>query len=278
MARSLSIGTALLVLEFAAAAAGPEPATGLTLAEAWANGAAPEAGYDLVLHLDSLAVYTGGLDLTSGKNAIHGHGAIIDLGQSAVRALGLHTSLDIDGCVFLNGPPYGSTGALVYIQGSEGRVRNCVFYGNTWGLYMKEVVRTATSIVNCIFMENATWGAVLHDVYTPSLTYCAAYRNGSGQPPGMGGDYALWCGCSTPGPAPYTPPPTAHCLYADPLFVAASTDPALADFHLAAGSPCLASGDPPGTHLGAYQEGAAPVGPTTWGRLKGLFHPEKASR
>ena len=277
MKRALSIGAAILVLGLAAGA-GPERAAARSLAEAWVNDAAPAAGYDLVLHLDSLAIYTGGLDLNSGKNAIHGHGAIIDLGQSAIRALDLRTSLDIDGCVLLNGPPYPSTGALVYIQGAEGRVQNCVFYGNNWGLYMKEVVVRATSIVNCIFMESTVWGAVLHDVYTPPLTYCAAYRNGTGQPPGSGGDYALWCGCSTPGPAPYAPPPESHCLHADPMFVAPSTDPALADFHLAPGSPCLGSGDPPGTHLGAYQEGAAPVEPATWGRLKSLFHPEAGSR
>jgi hypothetical protein len=268
MKRAPSLGLCVLAL-FAAA---PLPAAAVSLADAWANNAAPGGGYDAVLHLDSLAVYTGGLDLTTGRNAIHGHGALIDLGLSAVRALLLHTSLDIDGCVFLNGPPYGSTGALVYIQGAAGHVRNCVFYGNTWGIYMKEVVVAATSVTNCIFMDNTIWGVVLHDVYTPPLTYCAAFRNGVGQPPGLGGNYALWCGCSNPGPAPYTPPPAAHCLTADPMFIAPGTDPAAADFHLAAGSPCLSSGDPPGTNIGAYQEGASPVAPATWGQLKGLFH------
>ncbi len=246
------------------------PVRGEDLAAVWASEAGPGSGYDRILHLDSLAVYTGGLYLTTGTNAIRGHGAILDLAGEAIRVLDFRTRLDIDGCVLMNGPPLRSTAALVYAAGSEGHVRNCVFYGNLWGLYMDEINRNATDIINCIFMNNSEWGAVLHDVYTPLMHHGAAFQNGLGLPPGEGGHYALWCGCSTP-PLEYEPLPEHHCMIADPRFVDPRTTSETCDFHLAPGSPCLTAGDPPGTHIGAYQETPAPVEPTTWGAVKERF-------
>ncbi len=242
-----------------------------SLQEAWNVFALPGEGYDRVLHLDSLAVYTGGLTLTSGTNCIHGHGAILDLGGISIRAMNYRTVLDIDACVILNGPRTSGGSALSYTYAAAGRVQNCVFYGNRIGLHMREVNVNATAVRNCIFMHNDEWGAVLHDVYTPPLEHCAAHENGVNQPPGEGGNYALWCGCSSIPLEAYVPPAEAHCLACDPLFVHPTSDAALCDFHLRPGSECLEAGDPPGTHIGAYQEAITATEPATWGRIKARF-------
>jgi hypothetical protein len=69
----------------------------------------------------------------------------------------------------------------------------------------------------------------------------------------------------------FAPPPEAACIAADPLFVNPATDPFDCDFHLGDGSPCIGSGDPPGTDMGAYSSGPSPVAPASWGRIKSLF-------
>jgi hypothetical protein len=159
----------------------------------WNDNAAPGEGYDKVLHLDSLAVYTGALWLADETNCIHGHGAILDLEGATFRVMNRRTILDIDGCVLVNGPVTSGWPALAYTLGASGMVRNCVFYGNQWGLYMKEVNVNVTGVENCIFMDQVEWGLVLNDVYTPPVSHCVGYRNGVGQLPGDGGDFALWC-------------------------------------------------------------------------------------
>lgn len=247
------------------------PAQGVTLQDAWSAGATPGEGYDNVLHLDSLTVYTGGLRLDAGTNCIHGHGAILDLEGDQIRALMRRTILDIDGCVLVNGPVTPRSAALAYVLGACGRISNCVFYGNRWGLHMNEINVAVSGVHNCIFMNNTEWGAVLDDVFTPPVSHCAAYENGVGMPPGEGGHYALWCGCSSLEPEEYVPPPESSCLICDPLFVHVEHDPRACDFHLEEASPCRGAGDPPGIHIGVYQEGAAPVAECTWGAIKVLY-------
>ncbi len=237
------------------------------LRHAWAAAEAGD-GYDKLVELDSLEVYTGGIfvSVEGGINAcIQGHGAILDLMASNIYVSGIGNHLDINGCVIMNGGNLSTGAGLYYDDYGSGHVSNCVFYGNRTGLQMEGVVvADSSSICNCIFMENSEWGAILDDEDTPPLFNCAAWINAAG-------DYALWCGCDTTDPFDYYPNPADNCLVDDPDFVNPSTDPSTCDFHLNEESPCIGAGDPLGTDIGAYQEWAVPTRPSSWGRIKGMY-------
>jgi hypothetical protein len=239
----------------------------------WTTHAEPGSNYDLVCDLDSLAVYTGSLYLTSGTNLLRGHGAILDLEGGVIRVVGTHTRLDLRDCVIMNGgtPGYPERAAVDYRGMTEGQVSNCVFYANRTGLWMEEIYHTQSGVLNCIFMLNDGWGCIISPSYVPEITHCCAYRNGEMQPPGEGGDYTLWCGCSSVDPVVYEPPPGSQCMVGDPLCASPSLDPAACDLHLTTGSPCIGAGDPAGTHIGAYQEVVTAVEPASWGRIKRLY-------
>jgi hypothetical protein len=239
----------------------------------WSTHAAAEGDYDLVCDLDSLGVYTGSLYLTEGTNLIRGHGAILDLGGGIIRVVGSQTRLDVTDCVIMDGGVVGvpERPALSYAGLTRGHVANCVFYANRTGLQMEEVFHTESSIRNCIFLLNEGWGCIVDPGYVPEIAHCCAHRNGELQPPGEGGHYTLWCGCSSVDPVVYEPPAGSHCMVDDPLFAHPSLDPAECDLHLTTGSPCIGAGDPPGTHIGAYQEVVTPVASASWGRIKQLY-------
>jgi hypothetical protein len=264
------VARAIVIAVVAATPLATNGAASESLQDAWNAHAAPADGYDYVLDLDTLTVYTGGLLITNQQeNRIRGHGAILDLEGDSI--LILDSRMDLENCVVANGGGLVRDSAVYYGSGAWGHVRNCVFYGNRWGLHMNYIWRTQTSVSNCVFMSNVVWGAVLHDVYTADLGYSAAFANGEGLPPADGGHFALWCGCPGSPPEPFEPPTDAHCLFADPMFVLPALDPLQCDFHLRPGSPCLGTGDPPGTDMGAYQHAPVAVEPATWGAIKGHF-------
>jgi hypothetical protein len=244
------------------------PALGRSLEEAWLSEAVPGDGYDKVLHLDADEIYTGGLLLTSGKNCIHGHGAVIDLQGGTIRVTGSTTRLDIDECILVGGGGSSSFAALNYALLAGGKVRNCVFFRNLWGLHMVMVWTNGhvTSIVNCIFLENDEWGAVIHDdnEYKPDILTCVGSGNGLGA-------FGRWCGCE--GYVPFGFNPGNGCMYCDPMLENACLEPSEWDFHLAAGSPCFGTGTPAGVNIGAYPDQPVPVQERSWGQIKEHYRP-----
>jgi hypothetical protein len=249
-----------------------------SLQDFWDANKAPEGEYDFVVHLDSLAVYTGGLYINSDTNCIKGHGAILDLQGATLRMSGTRTRMDIENCVILNGgiPGNDNYPAVYYANTSmaEMHVRHCTFYNCSMGLRSGLILHTASTVESCIFMNCTDWGAMFYAYEgterIPAIHCCNSYQNGTTHPPGEGGDWSLWCGCSTP-PEPWAPGGESNCLTVDPLFVQPSSDPATCDFHLSTGSPCLGTGYPAGSHMGPYQEGATAVVPSTWGGIKTIF-------
>lgn len=264
---------ALLAAAAAWAPLGAGAAEPIVLQDWWNLNAAPEGDYDYVLHLDSLRVYTGGLDhlpLLHKKTLIDGRGAILDLQESRIMVVGDDAKLDIQGCVFLNGGNQFEPGALSYKQHARGHVRNCVFYHNYWGLSMRTASAVETSIENCVFLENTVYGAMLNRYAIQPVVTCLSYRNGEGVT--GGGDWYIGCDCPSDIPTPWEPPMSAGCLCLDPMFVTPSTSPMDCDFHLRMGSPCAWSGTPSGTNIGAYQEDpVVPVVLRSWGEVKGIY-------
>jgi hypothetical protein len=263
---------AITIVAAAALPLGAAIADPIPLQEWWNAHAAPEGTYDYVLHLDSLQVYTGGLNhipLLHRKTLIDGRGAILDLQQSHVQIIGSDAQLDIQGCVLLNGGNEYEA-ALSYKQLARGQVRNCVFYRNYWGLSMRTAAAVNTRVENCIFLENTLYGAMLNRFNIQPVATCLSYRNGEGV--AGGADWAIGCDCPGDVPDPWEPSPSAGCLCQDPMFVRASTNPTDGNFHLLLGSPCAGTGTPVGTNIGTYQE--APVLPVqlrSWGQIKGAY-------
>lgn len=177
---------------------------------------------------------------------IHGNGAIIDLAGGSVSVSNSQlstTRLDVDHCVFINGGD-----ALYYWQSANGNIVNCTFYKNSIAVKMFYCASESSAIKNCIFTENTTFAVLVKYYIYPAIAYNCSWNNG--------GDYYQDCGCPTNPYSLFVPVPGTGVINADPFFI----DPAHNDFRLTTGSPCIGSGDPAGTDLGAipYSAGMAP--------------------
>ena len=133
------------------------------------NAAQPAAGYDKVLVLQPGQTYTGGFVAFNQKVAIRGNGALIDLQNSGVIAVGKGV-LDVDGCIFING------GAAVNVSDEvRTTVSNCVFYQNDYGIQHFSSMGPL-KVYNCIFMKN-TNAVYTQEENLTHMAYNVAYQS-----------------------------------------------------------------------------------------------------
>jgi hypothetical protein len=224
----------------------PALAWGITLQQTY-DAAAGGSGYDKVITLERGQTYTGGLTLYDQRVCLHGNGAVMDLqGGSVDVSNGVlsSTRLDVDHGVFINGGI-----ALNYWQSANGQVRNCTFYNNTIAVKMFYCTTESSSISNCIFAANTQFAVLVRYGIYPAVAYNCCWGNG--------GDYFQDCGCPVEPYSSFAPAPGTGLLSTDPLLA----NPAQGSFALSAGSPCIGSGDPAGTDMGAwpYSAGIKPA-------------------
>jgi hypothetical protein len=242
----------------------PQAALGVTLQSAY-TGAVPMNGYDKYVELSATMTYTGGLTIPAGDTAyIKGNGAVIDLEGSMIHVGGNTVRLDIDNCVLINGgnPVYGPGQAALNFVASRGSVTNNTIYGNTVGVRVYLSGPGAVTVKNNIIAKNTQVGVLCEVGSEANVIFNDAWGNF------MYGSYALDYYCVNGGIQPWSPVPGTGNISVDPLFV----DAAARDFHLNASSPCVAAGDPAGTHMGALGS-PTPVESTSWGRIKAMFAP-----
>ncbi len=133
--------------------------------------AGPGEGYDKLVVLDPLELYTGRCDLSEGKRScIRGNGALVDLKFGQVVASGSGTELFLTGCCLVNGNAAVSVqnGAAGTIDGNticksvmgvkawESKsctLKNNIIYGNDYGVTREEY--TSTDISYNDFDNNA---------------------------------------------------------------------------------------------------------------------------
>ena len=240
----------------------PSAVLATTLESAYAS-ASPLNGYDKYVELLGTVTYTGGLSIPAGDTVcIKGNGATIDLEGSTIHIGGNTTLLDIDHCVLMNGgnPVYGPGQAALNFVASRGSVTNNTIHGNTVGIRVYLAPPGAVSVKNNILSDNTQAGLICELGCEANVSYNDGWGNF------RYGTYAIDYYCVNGGIQSWNPSPGTGNLSADPQYV----DEAALDFHLDSESPCIASGDPAGTNMGAL--GApTPIEATTWGKIKTMF-------
>ncbi|UCF64458.1 MAG: right-handed parallel beta-helix repeat-containing protein [bacterium] len=143
------------------------------------NQAIPGLGYDRLIELERDSIYTGGLIISDESVGIRGQGALIDLQGSSISVNG-ESSIDIDGCIILNG--YNG----LYAQDDvTARISRCTFYQNDIGIhFMSEY--GYIEVVNTILTNNFSYGFACDERSMRVLHYIDAYQN-------LLGDYMEWC-------------------------------------------------------------------------------------
>jgi hypothetical protein len=152
----------------------------------------------------------------------------------------------------------GSVAGPVVSWNGPGEVRSNTFWGNEskpgYGTFNDGAPAVlANTLTNNIFAENAG-GAAVRVLWLQPISSCNLFWQNAG------GDYV----------GEYVPSPTD--LFVDPLLC----DPAVGDFHLMAGSPCLPENSGVCGLIGAFGAGCgvSSVGEAafrTWGRIKAAY-------
>jgi predicted outer membrane repeat protein len=191
------------------------------------------------------------IDCTFTNNTAISYGGAISMSVDSTPS--------IEGCTF-NGNSAGSTGGALSIWNEAApTVSNCTFYGNSasgggsaawcrWGgspVFVNTIIAFSVS-GNAISCED--------DTSTPVLSCCDIYGN-------AGGD---WVDCIEGLDA------SDGNISEDPLFADAENQ----DFHLSAGSPCIAFTEP-NTEcdlIGAFAAEDVAVESSSWGRIKAGYH------
>ncbi len=240
----------------------PQAVLGATLESAYTS-AGPLNGYAKYVELSSTVTYTGGLTILGGEAVcIRGNGATVDLQHGMIHVGGAGTQLDIDHCVLVNGgdPVYGPGQSAINFVASGGSVVNNTLHANTVGVRVYQTAAGSVSVKNNIFSDNTQAGLICELGCEADVSYNDGWNNF------RYGTYAIDYYCVSGGIQSWTPAPGTGNIGADPLYV----DEAALDFHLDPESPCVASGHPSGTNMGAL--GApTPVESMTWGRIKATF-------
>ncbi len=157
----------------------PALAGAISLNDVYQNAPAM-AGYDKVLILDPDSTYTGGLTLWNQKVAIWGNGAVIDLQNSAIIAIG-NGVLDVDGCIIMNG-----TAGINVNDDVHATVSNCVLYNNYNGIEHNST-RAMIRVYNSIMAYNQNFGLYTKEENLTYLEYNVAFNN-------LAGHYMAGCG------------------------------------------------------------------------------------
>ncbi len=163
-------------------------------------------------------------------------------------------TLTMDGCLFERNVAAVDGGAVMFIDGANGSVRNCTFIDNDalrWGGHIA-CYSSNPAITNCIFAHALSHGGLYCSFSSPVLSCNDAWENVDGNYIGI-----------------EDPTGTMGNISADPLFC----DPPLSDYSIDAQSPCAPDHDPQCGLIGAYAVGCAstPTEGVSWGSLKSNF-------
>ncbi|MCK4412443.1 MAG: right-handed parallel beta-helix repeat-containing protein [Candidatus Eisenbacteria sp.] len=240
---------------------------GVQLRDAIAAAPPGEAnGHSFVhlLQLDPESTYVGGAVITE-NTCIQGNSAKIDLaGEMIVVRAEEQARFDIDHCLIVNGGASSESslfsGGIEYQYLTRGWVFNNTFYDNfDYGLHLDllDTQGDAVKMINNIFYGNG-WSLVRNDDQ-PDLYI---RRNVSWPGPISIGDYGEYTGCETCNPSEITPGDDLDISnrIEDPGFVKTPAPSKPGDLHLAAGSPCIGTGEDPltGAVDGTIDKGAFP--------------------
>ena len=144
-----------------------------TLLEAYQN-ALPGMGYDklIILHPDS--TYIGGLTILDEKVGIRGNGAIIDLAGGEYIYVTGHSTIEIDGCVIMDGS-YG-----IHCEGNiTAYISQCSFYRNTTAISFMTTMGSI-EVYNTIISNSNHYGFASIEGAYRVLNYIDAYANADG--------------------------------------------------------------------------------------------------
>ena len=149
-----------------------------TLQEAYDNASSYE-DYEKYIVLEPEEIYTGGLGIYEGDIYINCQGSIIDLNNQ--NGIWIYAdeeylaSLEIEYCNIINGAYYG----LSFSGSSIGKVSNCNFYNNDFGV--KAFDTTNLQIENSNFIDNQTYvlGIIIEDPIV-AISYSNSWNNNDG--------------------------------------------------------------------------------------------------
>ena len=144
-----------------------------TLLEAYQN-AVSGMGYDrlIILHPDS--TYIGGLIILDEKVGIRGNGAIIDLAGGEYIYVSGNSTIEIDGCVIMDGA-YG-----IHCEGNiTAYISQCTFYRNTTAISFMTTMGSI-EVYNTIISNSNHYGFASIEGAYRVLNYIDAYANADG--------------------------------------------------------------------------------------------------
>jgi hypothetical protein len=149
-----------------------------TLEQAYQN-ASPGLGYDKLIILNPIELYTGGITIVDEKVGIKGNGAVIDLMGGQINVSG-SSVIEVDGCIIINGS-YG-----LNIDGNvNALITQSTFYGNNMGIYYM-CTAGEIEVYNTIISNNTEYGFACHEASLRTLHYMDTYQNN-------GGNYMEFC-------------------------------------------------------------------------------------
>lgn len=220
-----------------------------------------------LLDLDPDSTYVGGAAITE-DTCIRGHGATINLaGESIVVLDTWQARFDVAHCLIVNGSSWEQSafsGGIEYQYFTRGWVYNNTFYNNfDYAIYADQLnlQGDGVKVINNVFYGNG-WSIVRNtnqsDIYIR--------HNTSWPGPISAGNYGEHTGCAGCNPTEITPGEAGANLHVsnrieDPGFVETPDPPKVpGDLHLAAGSPCIGTGEDPltGAVDGSIDKGAFP--------------------
>ena len=150
-----------------------------TLLEAYQN-ALPGMGYDKLIILNSDSTYTGGITISNEKVGIRGNGAIIDLAGGYYIYVTGESTIEIDGCVILDGV-YG-----IHCDGNvNAYISQCTFYRNTTGISFMTTMGSI-EVYNTIISNSSHYGFATTEGSYRILSYIDSYAN-------VDGNYMEFC-------------------------------------------------------------------------------------
>ena len=149
-----------------------------TLQEAYDSANSYE-DYEKYIVLEPGQIYTGGLGIYEGDIYINCQGSIIDLNNQ--NGIWIYAdeeylaSLEIEYCNIINGAYYG----LSFSGSSVGKVSNCNFYNNDFGV--KAFDTSNLQIENSNFVDNQTYGiGIITEDPIVNISYSNSWNNNGG--------------------------------------------------------------------------------------------------